>query len=65
MIKPWNEWHGLTEGDMIDELVELDVSHGHTNTREHWEGMRPEAIRIGWWVEIGRHTVDTQKETQS
>ena len=52
-IKPWNIWRGLTEGDMVTELEELDALHGWYDTRAGMEAMEPEALRKLWWRHCG------------
>lgn len=54
----WNDWHGLTEGDMVDELVERDVvcySEDPLKARAYWDRRSDEQIRKSWWMEIGRY----------
>jgi hypothetical protein len=50
---PWNLWWGLNEGEMIDELEELDALHGWYDTRAGMEAMEPEAVRKLWWRTAG------------
>lgn len=55
---PWNEYHGMTEGDMIDELVEHDsVRFGipSDEARDALLTYDTEMIRKAWWYAIGRH----------
>ena len=55
---PWNNWRGLTEGDMVDELVEHDsVRFGipASEAREALETYDSEMVRKAWWYAIGRH----------
>ena len=57
MIKPENEWHGMTEGDMLDELVEKDVHQFNVDpkmAREAFLGFTPDEIRHIYYKEIGR-----------
>lgn len=51
--KPWNVWRGVTEGDMLNELEELDAMHGWFGTRTGMELMDTEALRKLWWRSIG------------
>ena len=56
--KPWNEYHGLTEGDMLKELVEHDsVRFGipEEEARATLLTYTNEEIRKAWWYAIGRH----------
>lgn len=57
--KPWNKYRGMTTGDMLSELVEMDYhQHGVDPVwgREHFlENYTEEQIREFWWYEIGRH----------
>ena len=57
MTEKWNEWHGLTEGDMVQELVELDEQYDvpRKEAEEYWDRQNDEFIRKSWWMEIGRH----------
>lgn len=55
--EPWNEWYGMTEGDMIDELVEQDrllFGIAESKSRPLWANMDQEAIRKAYWYAIGR-----------
>jgi L-rhamnose mutarotase len=54
-MEPWNEWHGLTEGDMAIELAELDPSRD-------WHQLPLEDIRQNWWEYIGRFSCDTPED---
>lgn len=56
---PWNEYHGLTEGDMIEELVEHDTVRFEVPEAEVRAALvtyAPEEVRRSWWYAIGRHT---------
>ena len=56
--KPWNEYHGLHEGDMMDELAEHDhYVHGVplAEARAALDTYEPEQLRKAWWYAIGRH----------
>lgn len=58
---PWNEYHGLTEGDMLDELVEHDNQRfgvPEAEARITLESYNSEEIRKAWWYAIGRHTTE-------
>lgn len=65
--KPWNAWRGLQEGDMCEELAELDTALRPPERRYGGEYKialvgylelaknQPEALRKLWWDAIGRH----------
>lgn len=56
--EPWNSWHGLHEGDMLEELVEHDsVRFGvpEQEAREALSTYADEDLRKAWWYAIGRH----------
>ena len=57
MTEEWNEWHGLTEGDMVADLIELDIHHHvpYKEAVEYWDRQSDEYVRKSWWLEIGRH----------
>jgi len=56
--EPWNEWHGLTEGDMLVELAEheqLTCGIDYRLSYAFWSQKDHEEIRKAWWEAIGRH----------
>jgi len=67
--KPWNNWHGLTEGDMVVEMAEYAVGpeslskglyQGAYNKYYLMACERPEALRKLWWETIGQYSTTTE-----
>jgi hypothetical protein len=60
-MDPWNEWRGVTEGEMLEELVGYDVHMFHVpaeEAREALEKYHTEELRKAWWYAIGRFNTD-------
>ena len=56
---PWNDYLGMTEGDMVDELVEHDSFRFGIPAKEARDALGTydnEMIRKAWWYAIGRHS---------
>ena len=76
--EPWNNFLGLHEGEMAEELAEYETYciASHTDSMDtealYEESLvgwlkqaesQPEAVRKAWWYSIGRHEdINNQKE---